>query len=152
MEVQTNVKKTVCFFGHHDCPDSAKPLIRQRILELYEKAPNTEFYVGNQGRFDALVLSVFKDLMQEGEKPNFCVVLAYHPDQAPMPDIPFEFTLYPEGIEKTPKRFAISWRNKWMVRNSDTVICYIRHWHGGAAKFVEMAEKKGKTIINLADD
>lgn len=47
-----------CFFGHHDCPDAVKPLIRQKIVEIYEKHPDTVFYIGNQGRFDALVLPV----------------------------------------------------------------------------------------------
>lgn len=72
MEVQTNIKKTVCFFGHHDCPDSVKPLIRQRILEIYEKDPNTEFYVGNQGRFDALVLISRARLLMCARKCQGC--------------------------------------------------------------------------------
>ncbi len=139
-----------CFFGHHDCSDSIKPKIRKQITEIYEKYPDTEFYVGNQGRFDALVLSVFKDMLKNSMKPFFCVVLAYHPDKTTVPDIPYEYTLYPEGIECVPKRFAISWRNKWMVNNSDMVICFILHSQGGAAQFVQMAQKKGKRIVNLA--
>lgn len=138
-----------CFFGHHDCPDSVKPLIRQQIIDIYEKKPDTVFYVGNQGRFDALVLSVFKDMLREGMEPDFCVVLAYHPDKSNVPDVAPEYTLYPEGIERVPKRFAISWRNKWLVEQSEMVVCYIRHWTGGAAKFVEQAQKKGKRIINI---
>ena len=58
--------------------------------------------------------------------------------------------MYPEGLESVPRRFAISWRNKWMVGESDTVICYIAHSWGGAAQFVELAERKKKTVINLA--
>lgn len=139
-----------CFFGHHDCLDAVKPLIRQKIVEIYEKNPDTVFYVGNQGRFDALVLSVFKDMLRERMKPDFCVVLAYHPDKSNVPDVAPEYTLYPKGIEHAPRRFAISWRNKWMVERADVVICYIRHRHGGAAKFVEMAAKKRTDIINLS--
>ena len=30
-----------------------------------------------------------------------------------------ENTLLPEGIENVPPRFAISWRNKWMLERSD---------------------------------
>lgn len=119
-------------------------------MEIYEKYPDTVFCVSNQGRFDALVLSVFKDMLREGMEPDFCVVLAYHPDMGNVPDVGHEYTLYPEGIERVPKRFAISWRNRWMVERSDVVICYIRHRHGGAAKFLEMAEKKHLKIINLA--
>lgn len=150
MDTKIDGCPTVCFFGHHDCPDSVKSLIRQIIIEVYEKCPDTVFYVGNQGRFDALVLSVFKEMLMEGMKPDFCVVLAYHPDKSNVPDVTPKYTLYPEGIERVPRRFAISWRNKWLVQHSETVICYIRHRYGGAAKFLEMAEKKHLKIINLA--
>lgn len=118
-------------------------------MEIYGNDPYSVFYVGNQGRFDSLVLSVFRELLHEGMKPDFCVVLAYHPTKANVPDIPPEYTFYPEGIESVPKRFAISWRNRWMVNRSDVVICYICHEYGGAAKFVNVAQKKGKQIINL---
>ena len=58
-------------------------------------------------------------------------------------------TIYPEGIESVPKRFAISWRNKWMLTESEYVVAYVKHSWGGAAKYYEMAEKKGKNVINL---
>lgn len=61
-------------------------------------------------------------------------------------------TIYPEGMEKVPKRYTISWRNKWMVNESDIILCYVRHSSGGAAQFVEYGRQKGKMIINLADD
>ena len=48
-------------------------------------------------------------------------------------------------------RYAISWRNKWMIRESDVVITYITHSWGGAAQFAEMAKKKRKRIINVAE-
>ena len=34
-----------------------------------------------------------------------------------------------------------------MVNESDIVVCYINRSWGGAAKYVEMATKKGKTKI-----
>jgi hypothetical protein len=37
-----------------------------------------------------------------------------------------------------------------MVRESQIVVCFITHSWGGAAQFVEYAEKQGKEIINLA--
>ena len=48
-------------------------------------------------------------------------------------------------------RYAISWRNKWMIRESDVVITYITHSWGGAAQFAEMVKKKRKRIINVAE-
>ncbi len=48
-----------------------------------------------------------------------------------------------------PPKSAIPFRNEWMVNRSDTVICYIAHEHGGAARFVELARGSGEKIINL---
>ena len=51
--------------------------------------------------------------------------------------------------ETVPKRFAIDWRNRWMLKQADYVVTYITHSWGGAAKFAEMAERSGKQIVNI---
>ena len=61
-----------------------------------------------------------------------------------------ENTIFPEGIESVPKRFAIDFRNKWMVSHSDCVVVYVNKSFGGAAKFLDIAEKRGLTVINIA--
>ena len=58
-------------------------------------------------------------------------------------------TIYPEGLETVPKRFAISWRNKWMIQESDVVVTYITHSWGGAAQFADLAKRKKKRVINI---
>lgn len=60
-----------------------------------------------------------------------------------------EETLLSDGTEVAPVRFAIGRRNKWMVEQADYVITHVTHSWGGAAKFKELAEKKGKTVINI---
>ena len=40
-------------------------------------------------------------------------------------------------------------RNAWMINESDFVVTYVRYSTGGAAHFKELAEKKGKIVINL---
>ena len=62
-----------------------------------------------------------------------------------------EDTMLPEGIETVPRRFAISWRNNWMLDRADYVVTYITHSWGGAAKYANLARKKGKTVIRLGD-
>ena len=57
--------------------------------------------------------------------------------------------LYPEGLESVPPRYAISWRNKWMIRESDMAVTYITHSWGGAAQFAELAAKQKKFVIEL---
>ena len=74
------------------------------------------------------------------------MVYAYLPKKG---ENDFKHTIYPEGIETAPKRFAIDYRNRWIVGQADIVVAYVRRSFGGAAKFVDMAERQGRTIINL---
>ena len=60
-------------------------------------------------------------------------------------------TIYPDGLEKTPSKYAIPKRNEWMIDKSDYVVTYVKYIVGGAAQFKELAERKGKTIISIAD-
>ena len=55
----------------------------------------------------------------------------------------------PKDLEKVPLRFAITERNKWMIKNSDYLVCYVNNPLSNANKFKEFAIKKGKHIINL---
>lgn len=58
-------------------------------------------------------------------------------------------TVYPEGMETVPPRFAISMRNCWMLRQCSHVVTYVRHAAGGAAQFKSLAEKHGKTMVAI---
>ena len=105
------------------------------------------FYVGNNGNFDTMVRRQLEDLSQPYPK-TYNVVLAYLPTEKNKYDN-LTNTIYPEGLETVPKCFVISWRNKWMIKQSDYVVTYITHSWGGAAQFVEIAERQEKSIIRL---
>lgn len=138
----------VCtFFGHHDCPPTVKPALRAAIIDLIENHAADTFYVGNQGHFDFYARSILQELAQIYPHIRYTVVLAYLPKNE---DFPCP-TLFPDGIESVPKRFAISFRNKWMLKHTDFVLSYVTHGWGGAAQFVELAEKQQKIILSLAD-
>ena len=107
------------------------------------------FYVGQQGSFDSMVRSVLKELVSLYPHINYAVVLERIPPKRDEFDIRDYFdTMLPEGIETVHPRFAISWRNKWMIKQSDYVVTYITHSWGGAAQFAELAERQRKTMIN----
>lgn len=141
---------TCCFFGHKDTPSSVYDKLKEVVEKLIVEDGVTSFLVGNQGHFDSLALSALRHFKEKYPYINYNVVLAYMPAEKEEWN-PYEFgeTMLPEGIESVHPRYAISWRNKWMVNESDVVVAYITHSWGGAAKYVEMAEKKGKTIISL---
>ena len=138
----------VCtFFGHKDTPKEIEPTLRSTLIDLIENKNVTVFYVGNNGNFDTMVRRQLEDLSHTFPI-TYSVVLAYLPTEKNKYDN-LTNTIYPEGLETVPKRFAISWRNKWMVQQSDIVIGYITHSWGGAAQFVKYAKNRGKEIINL---
>ena len=141
-------KKACTFFGHRDSPETIKPKIRAAVIDLIENHGVTMFYVGNQGNFDRLVRSVLKEVTTAYPGVGYAVVLAYMPSAKKSAD-DFSDTLLPDGIEKVPKRFAISWRNKWMIDHADYVITYVTLPHGGAAKAKILAAKMHRAIFEL---
>ena len=143
---------SVCtFFGHSDCPSTVAPMLRSVLIELIENHGVDVFYVGNQGNFDRMVRSALKELAEIHPHIRYAVVLAYMPGKRDaLTDFDYKNTTFPEGIEAVHPRFALLWRNKWMIRQADYVVTYITHSWGGAAQFADLAEKQRKVIINLA--
>lgn len=136
---------TCTFFGHNDTPYNIRDKLKDTLIDLIENRGANLFYVGDHGNFDRAAISVLRELSGVYPQIRYYVVLAYFPTKDP--GYP---TIFPEGIEKTPKKFAISLRNRWMATNSDAVIAYVKRSYGGAAQFVEFAKKRKKEIINLA--
>ena len=136
------------FFGHRDCPETIKPKLRSTIIDLIENHNVDMFYVGNQGQFDAMVRSTLKKLKQEYLHIDYAVVLAYIP-RKPSEYEDYSDTIFPEGLETIHPRYAITWRNNWMLARSDYVVTYITHSWGDATQFAEKATNAKKTVRNL---
>jgi len=125
--------------------------LQSAIQKLIVEHGVTQFYVGDKGAFDRIVASVLREMKKDYPQINYKIVLAYMPGKRDALFSEWEMdTLLPDGIETVPRRFAISFRNKWMVKESNFVIAYITHSFGGAAQFAELAERQGKVVINLA--
>lgn len=140
---------TVTFFGHKDTPKEIEPTLRSTLINLIENHGATEFYVGNNGNFDTMVRRQLEELSHT-YTITYNIVLAYLPTKKNEYD-DLTNTILPEGIEAVPKRFAISYRNKWMVEQSDIVITYVARTYGGAWQFKAMAERQGKTVVELSE-
>ena len=143
-----NKEKTCCFFGHREVTHNIRPKLTAIIEKLIAEEGVTEFYVGNQGQFDSMVYSVLKELKAKYPQIRYTVVLAYMPDEH-IKELYGEDTLYPDGLETVPKRFAISKRNDWMIQQSGIAVCYVYKITGGAAKFREKCVKKGLRVTQI---
>lgn len=142
---------TCCFFGHKDAPSSIYEKLEEAVEKLIKDDGYNSFLVGNQGQFDSMALSALRKMKGKYPHISYNIVLAYmpgHKEEWSSCD-PAE-TVFPEGLESVHPRYAISWRNKWMVQESDAVVCYITHSWGGAAQYVNLAERRNKLVVNLA--
>lgn len=142
------MRSNICtFFGHSMVPKEIEPTLRSTLIDLIENKDVKMFYVGNHGQFDCMVHRTLRELSAL-YAISYNVVLAYMPkkrDDSDMTD--YSDTILPDVIETVPKRFAISYRNKWMIQKSDYVVTYVTHDLGsGAAQFKKLAEKKGKKL------
>ena len=141
---------TCTFFGHRYVPQKIEPTLRSTLIDLIENKGVNLFYVGNHGEFDAMVRRVLREL--SAKYPiRYIVVLAYMPEKRGEFDTAdYSDTILPEGIETAPKRFAISYRNKWMIEQSDYVVTYVVHDSvSGAAQFKRLAERRRKKVLNM---
>lgn len=140
---------TCTFFGHHNCPSEIQAKLHEVLIHLIEQAHASCFYVGNQGDYDRLVRRELMELCNSYPQIRVFCVLAYMPGQKNEYQNEGMPTLLPEGIEHVPKRYAICFRNRWMLEHAECVVTYVRYHSNGADRYAEMAEKKGKRVIRL---
>ena len=132
------------FFGHRDCPSSIRGVLSAEIERLITEKDVDTFYIGTHGNFDRMAYTALVELRKLYQQITVYRVLAYMPKPY---DIDTVDTIVPEGIENAHPRYAIVYRNNWMIDHSDYVIAYVTQTFGGAYQSVERPKKKGKIII-----
>ena len=141
---------TCTFFGHRDATSEIKQMVRETVTELITVYGVELFLVGDSGSFDRIVKGVLTELSRLYDF-EFQVVLS----QIPTKSGSFEdasICVVPEGIESALPRFRIDFRNRYMLNSSDYVIAYVNRCYGGAFKYYEMAKRRNKKVINLAEE
>lgn len=116
--------------------------LTRTVEQLISDGADT-FYLGGYGDFDHLAASVLRELKKTHTHIKLVLVLAYLNRDANTSG--YDCSIYPE-LESVPLRFAISKRNEYMVNMSDAVVAYVTHSWGGAAKTLQYARRKKKTI------
>lgn len=146
-----------CFFiGHREADERLLPRLEMVVDRLIQEDGVRYFYVGGYGGFDRLAAAAVRRMKQKYPDITLMLVLPYHPAERPTeaPD-GFDGTYHPEGLESTPKRYAIVRANKIMVNACDWLVCYVRHGAGNSRKLLEYAgrrEKKGFVrIVNICE-
>ena len=142
----------IAFFGH-SCFQASEALAKQLVslLECVTGEREVEFYLGGYGEFDAFALECCKTYRSSHKNASLVFVTPYithsYQKRHGLNKV-FDYIIYPE-IEDKPKRFAITYRNRWMVESADFVICAISQHRGGAYQAFRYAVRLGKPIYNL---
>lgn len=143
-----------CFFiGHRDAPESLRPAVRAAAEGLILCEGVGDFYVGSRGNFDRMAAGAVLELM--AEYPQVCLyrVLAYLPAKG-AEEVPpgFTGTVFPQGLESVPRRFAISRTNRTMVDGCDYLIAYAPFDTGNARRVLDYARRRqGRGLIQIIE-
>ena len=138
----------ITFCGHSTFFKSTE--IEEQLLSILQSQvgdTSCEFYLGGYGAFDGFAREICRKFQKEHPQTKLVYVTPYLDIDKFTLDL-YDESVYPP-IEDKPRKFAISYRNKWMVENADLVIAYINHSSGGAYTTYQHAKRKKKQIINL---
>ena len=145
----------VAFCGHSNYVKNEKD--ENRVLEFLEsEVENTkcDFFLGEYGNFDSFGYCCAKKFKEKHPDSKLIFITPYiYPDYQKISldyKDKFDDIIYP-GLEKTPLRYAISHRNKWIVQQADVIITYVVRKYGGAYSMYKYANTKGKKIYNISD-
>lgn len=140
-----------CFlFGHSDTSQSIYPYLEQAIENEVNKGVSV-FYVGYHGNFDHMAASALRSAKRRHPAITLMLLLAYHPAERFMETPPdFDGTFYPP-LEGVPRKYALIRANQYMVKASDSLICFVKH-SGNARNLLEYAERTAgkKAVTNIA--
>ena len=146
----------ITFCGHSDYIETKQD--EEKILNFLTqtvKDSPAELYLGGYGAFDSFALKCGKKYKQAHPNTKLIFVTPYLTNNYQKNYLEHQKALYDEIIypelEKVPLKFAISYRNKWMVEKADSIVAYIDHSHGGAYKTSKYAIKNNKPVFNLTD-
>lgn len=141
----------LCFFmGHRDAPASIAGDLRNAVQQAVTELGITEFVVGQYGSFDRMAARAVVDVKKEYPGIRLTLLLPYYqPTRSAKLPTGFDDILYPDGIEKIPKRAAIAAANRYMVDRCDLMIVYVHHIASNSYDIVKLAEKKEISLIRL---
>ena len=152
--------KICTFAGHADIyfenKSMVKSILKGEIINLIENENVDTFYCGWKCDFDRLCAECVNELKNQYPFIESYMIFSYIPwkksESGIDPYEDFNGTIYPEGLEFVPQKFAIAKRNEWLIDNASFLIAYIDHEWGGAYRTFRYAKrKKHIKVINIAN-
>lgn len=146
----------VTFCGHRDfCATQELENALLGFLEQSVGEGDAQLLFGGYGAFDAFALSCAQTYKKSHPWIRLVFVTPYMTESYQKNHLSSLQAVYDEicypGIENRPLKYAISYRNYYMVDCSDVMIAYVSHSWGGAYQMYSYAQKKNMVCYNLAE-
>lgn len=154
--------KACCFTGHREIPSLVRHALKKRtedtVRSLAQKGI-VYFIVGGALGFDTLAAKVVLRL-KETELPHLRLLLAIPCEGQDKSWSEADRRIYAEiksradavtVLSDSYYRGCMQVRNHYMVDHASVCVCYLTKESGGTVGTVRYAEKKGLTVINLAE-
>ena len=141
----------ITFCGHAEFHETEK--YEQRVLAILRNIVGdqpAEMFLGGYGGFDSFAYACCRKYKETHPQISLILVSPYLTEKKG-DQTKYDSVIYPE-IEDRPPRWAIVYRNRYMVERADYVIAYVSHEWGGAFAMYRYAKNKGKRIWNLAEE
>lgn len=153
-------ERTCCFTGHRNIPKDQYPVVRKLLKDvLHEMVEEGVIYYGAGGAlgFDTLAAQCVLDMKKEFPQIKLILVLPCVSQAAKWGKR--DQDIYESIRARADKcryvsheytRDCMYRRNRHLVDNSGTCICYLTRNRGGTAYTIDYAKRNGLHIINLA--
>ena len=121
------------------------------IEELLYNKHYVSFLIGRNGEFDEYAASVIKRTQKNfgKEKSDISLVLPYKVSKIEYYEKYYDSIIIPECLYRMHPKSIITYKNRWMIENSDLVIFYVNRDSGGAHTAMKYAQKLNKAVINI---
>jgi len=139
----------VAFCGHRKVDEPAE-VARwlDKVVGALVREGAVEFWSGGKGEFSYFGVEAVTALQVKHPHLRRVLVQAYI-DQEGDP-LMYDEKMYPP-LEGVPLRFAMQRRDRYMALNADVVVTYAKYSWGNATAVKELAQRKGKRVINYPD-
>lgn len=137
--------KTCFLTGNHDAGPEIYAALYAEIERHIVEYGVQEFFVGYYGKFDMLAIRAVNEAQDLYEGIGLTLVMHYL-NKDKYDDVKHLFTdsVFPDGLEKIPPRYAITTGNRMMVNKSDYLIVYARDTTGNTGRLLEYARRREK--------
>ena len=140
-----------CFMtGNHDAPQEIYPRILAEVKRHITEFGVAEFFVGAYGSFDSMAKRAVIEAKRTYPDVRLTLVMHYlNCRKYEMIQKEFDGSIYPDGLERSPMRFAIVRGNRIMAENTDFLIIYSANMAGNTRRLMDYAAEKNIMMTEI---